>query len=224
MNRVLPKNALLIACALLGAACSDGRRNSISIASLPDLAKPGSSQGPGPSDPADMATPPTSAPYPSGPYGNQVGETMPDVSGPGYLANQSWSTNARLSDLRANPACKCIVVTIGATWCGACQYEQPDLVSDVSSDPAFCVLGILQEGSSGATATRPDLDAWEGTYNQNFPVMLGNANTEQLMAGYGSSVGLPFTLIIAPSTMTVLDNVQGYDASLHAHARSLCQY
>ena len=215
---------IVLAWALLAAACSDNRRNAISVEPLPDLASSGPIHGPGPNDPADMAIPPASTPYPPGPYGNQIGETMPDVSAPGYLANQSWSTSVRLSQLRANPACKCIVVTIGASWCGACQYEQPDLVSDVSSDAGFCVLGILQEGPSGDVATRPDLDAWEGTYHQNFPVLQGNASTEQLMSGYGSSVGLPFTLIMKASTMTVLDNVQGYDSNLHAHARSLCQY
>jgi hypothetical protein len=37
-------------------------------------------------------------------------------------------------------------------------------------------------------------------------------------------VGLPFALIVKPSTMTVLDNVQGYSSDLHTYARQVCAY
>ena len=172
---------------------------------------------------ADLSMPSSSA-YPVGPYGNQVGDTMADFTAAGYSATHVWSTAMKLSDIRANPACKCLVLTIGATWCGACQDEQPDLVSDTTSDPNFCVLGILQEGPSGAVATKTDVDNWENAFHQNFPVMQGNATTEKLMHGYGSEIGLPFSLIIKPGTMTVLENVQGYASNMHSHARSLCGY
>jgi hypothetical protein len=218
----------VIALALFAGACVDAGR---SAGGAPvDLASP-SAPGPGPGHPdlgnmpaqPDLAMPASTA-YPSGPYGNQLGDTLADITGQGYSATGAWSNSLRLSDLHDNPACKCILVTIGASWCGACQAEQPDLVSDVGSDPAFCVFGILQEGETQDPATTSDLDAWEGTYNQNFPVMLGTPDTEQLMANWGSSVGLPFAFIVKPSTMTVLDNTQGYASDLYSYARSKCGY
>jgi hypothetical protein len=162
--------------------------------------------------------------YPPGPYGNQVGDTLADFSAAGYTASGAWSSSIQLSDVRADPACKCLILTIGATWCGACQEEQPDLIQDVASDPAFCVVSVLQEGPSGAPATRADVDEWIGYFNQNFVVLQGNSATEDLMANYGSSVGLPFGFIIKPSTMRVLENTQGYVSNLHSYARSLCGY
>jgi hypothetical protein len=169
--------------------------------------------------------------YPAGPYGNQTGDTLADFTAAGYRLSRTqtdssmltWDTNIKLSDFHANSACKCMVVTIGATWCGACQQEQPTLVSDISSDPNFCVLGILQDGpNQGTPATQTDVDNWTQQFFQNFPVVKGTTTTDNLMQGYGSTIGLPFSLIVNPTTMKVLDSVQGYDSQIHSYATSLC--
>jgi hypothetical protein len=193
---------------------------------------PGPVQGPGATDlawgqqPRDMADPaPQPTAYPQGPYGNQLGDTLGDLTAPGYRADGTWSSAISLSDVRAGSACECMILTLGATWCSACQYEQPDLVAAVSSDPALCVVGVLQEGATrGVMAERADVDDWVGYYHQNFVVLQGTPEYEDLMFGYGSSVALPFTLIVKPQTMEVLDNVQGYASDLHTYARSLCGY
>src|SRR5438132_1604377 len=84
-------------------------------------------------------------------------------------------------------------LAIGATWCPACQDEQPKLIADVSEDPSFCVLGILQEGPvQDKTATRGDVDDWTQHFAENFWVVQGNAATNKLLDGYGSVIGLPF--------------------------------
>jgi hypothetical protein len=223
MRFVPLRNSLVLASVLVAAACADGRRGG----GPGPTSNPGTSPGPtaqndgGATDPdMKMAT----SPYPQGPYGNQPGETLGDFSAAGYTASHTWSTSIKLSDIRANPACKCLIISIGATWCSACQEEQPDLIQDVSSDPAFCVVGILQEGASGSRAVRADVDEWTDYYNQNFTVLQGNSATEDLMNGYGSSVALPFGFIVKPSTMEVLENTQGYASNLHSYARSLCGY
>jgi hypothetical protein len=224
----MDRRQAFLALAVFAGACTDAGRSGGDAPS--DLAT-ASAQGPGPSHldmnpmnaPPDLAMP-ASTPYPPGPYGNQIGDTLGEISGAGYTATGAWSSSLRLSDLRNDPACKCILVTIGASWCGACQAEQPDLVSAVGSDPSFCVLGILQEGQTHDPATTSDLNAWQATFDQNFPVMLGTADTEQLLLGYGSSIGLPFAFIVNPSTMTILDNTQGYASDLYSYARSRCGY
>jgi hypothetical protein len=53
------------------------------------------------------------------------------------------------------------------------------------------VLGILDQGQTQAPATKSDLDQWEGAFGQNFPIMLGTSDTENLMMGYGFEVVSP---------------------------------
>src|SRR5437879_6476316 len=83
--------------------------------------------------PPDMTPPPT---YPKGPYGNQTGQTLPNLTASGYRLDPkhtdssklTWATDIKLQDFNFNPVCKCLLISIGATWCPACQEEQPALV------------------------------------------------------------------------------------------------
>jgi hypothetical protein len=96
-------------------------------------------------------------------------------------------------------------------------------VSDVGADPSFCVLGILQEGQAqGSTATRADVDTWTQYFQQNFAVAQGASKTDALLSGFGSTIGLPFSFVVKPSTMKVLDVVQGFDPQIHDNAMALC--
>jgi hypothetical protein len=184
----------------------------------------------GSTDTPDMAQPPQLQ-YPSGPYGHQPGNVMPNLTLAGYrLTPQqtdstqlSWDPSITFNDFHSNPACTCMLITIGAVWCGACQQEQPALVSDVSADPGFCVLGILQESDTqGVTASRADVDTWTQYYKQNFTVVQGTGATDNLLSGFGSTIGLPFNFVVKPQTMKVLDTVQGFDPQIHDYAANLC--
>src|SRR5262249_53781927 len=151
----------------------------------------------------------------------------PDHTDPDGLM---WDTAIKLSDYHANPNCKCLVISWGATWCEACQQEQPSLVSDVGGDPNFCVLEILQEGpKQNVTASMGDVHDWAARYNQNYYVVGGTKATSMLWNGWGTPVGggqmqiaLPFSFIVNPSTMAVLGNQQGFKGSIHEQAMSLC--
>jgi hypothetical protein len=134
-----------------------------------------------------------------------------------------WDSTIAFGDYNANPACKCLVITIGALWCSACQDEQPSLATDVSGDPSFCVLGILMDGQNqGVAATKADVDTWTQYFKQNFTVAQGTPASENLLNGFGSTIGLPFSFIVKPQTMTVLSTVQGFDPQMHANATALC--
>ena len=177
----------------------------------------------------DLAPPPPAA-YPKGPYGNLKGKTLPNLALAGYRLTPAqtdstkltWDKTIRLSDYYNNPKCACMIITIGATWCGNCQVEQGDLINDVQQDPNFCVLGILDEGTQQQTpAIKTDVDDWTTMFNQNFTVALGTDQTQSLFNGYGDAngiIGLPFTLIVDPKTMKVTGNVQGYDPNIHTTA------
>jgi hypothetical protein len=169
--------------------------------------------------------------YPAGPYGNQIGDTLRDLTLAGYRMTPQqtdstklpWDTAIHLADFHANPACTCLLITVGASWCEACVEEQPALITDVSGDPGFCVLGILQEGmQQQVIATRDDVDAWTQQFQENFTVALGTRLSEHLFDGYGSTIGLPFNLIVDPHTMQVLDNVQGFESQIYQHATQKC--
>src|SRR5579883_2387829 len=79
--------------------------------------------------------------YPPGPYGATTGATLIDFQADGYRLTPSqtdstkvaWSTGIDVAEYHRNPACKCLMVTIGATWCSACQVEQPTLVKEVAA-------------------------------------------------------------------------------------------
>ena len=185
-------------------------------------------------EPANTPTPmpdlaPT--PYPKGPFGNQPGEVLEDFTASGYRLSpqQRDSTGLpweaiRLGDYHADARCKCLLITTGGVWCGACQQEQPALIAAVAADPGFCVLGVLQDGArEGGAASRQEVDEWTRRFQQNFPVVLGNGFTSLLRAGYGSIIPLPFNLIADPRTMRLLgEPVGGFDGKIYQTASERC--
>jgi hypothetical protein len=185
---------------------------------------------------ADMAVAPSPdlapPPYPPGPYGNQMGDTLRDYTLAGYRLSPAqtdstkltWDTSIKLSEFHANSTCACLLISMGASWCPACMDEQPALADDVATDPSFCVLEILQEGlQMGVVATHADVDAWTQQFMENFYVVQGTALTEHLFDGYGSTIGLPFNLIVKPSSMTVEGVVQGFESDIYTKAMQLCR-
>ncbi len=186
----------------------------------------------------DMATPPDMAMkpmYPSGPYGNHPSDVLADWTVSGYrltTANTDstkvpWETDIKLSDYYMDPTCKCLLLTVGARWCGACQQEQPSVIADVQQDPHFCVMGILIDGlQPGVAATKDDVDAWTQMYKQDFTVVQGTfASTQGLFKGWDmqGTIGLPFSLIVKPGDMTVAtDAVQGFDPNIYSNAMAAC--
>lgn len=213
-------------------ACSSSPRGGFS-STQPSGDDGGSEGGTTSTSEAGTGTSPTG--YPQGPYGSAVGFTLNDFSAQGYRLSPAqtdstqlaWST-IDVAEYHTNPACKCLLVTIGATWCGDCMAEQPMLVTAHGQDPSFCVMGILQAdiGASGMqeNATKADVDAWTQMYKQNFFVVQGSdATMEELVVGHGNgSVPLPFSLIVKPDTMKIVGEIDGVNLDAHTYAMNLC--
>jgi len=221
MNEGVRRFGLLVGFAAM-AACSSGGSDG-----------GGAPVGGNPSVDLGMAVPDLAMPkpYPASPYGVAENQTLADFTASGYRLSPGhtdatqlpWAEDIKLSEFYYNAACKCMLITIGATWCTACQQEQPAVIADVEGDPNFCVLGVLQEGLTGATATQSDVEEWTAEYSQNFPVIQGNTKTNRLLSGTGSgTIGLPYSLIVDPATMKVLQIVEGFDPQIHEHAQALC--
>jgi hypothetical protein len=184
--------------------------------------------------PPDMSMGPP--PYPMGPYGNKVGDTIADLMFSGYRltvaqtdsSKLTWDNTISLSDYHANSANTCMVLSIGATWCGACQQEQPAMTGDIQSTPGLAALGILFEGPTNGTAsTMQDVSNWTQQYHQDYFVVQGTeAIAQQLFQGYGSgmppTIGLPFNLVINPKTMKVMEEIEGFDPQIASRAMADC--
>jgi hypothetical protein len=174
--------------------------------------------------------------YPPGPYGSAMGFTLNDFQADGYRLTPGhtdstklpWSTGIDVAEYHRNPACKCLLITVGATWCGGCMVEQPTLAKEVAADPSFCVMGILQDGLDGGQevpATRQDVDVWTQMFQQDFTVVQGNDMTMYKLIvgnGTGNSLALPFSLIVRPDTMKIVGHITGVIPSPHDYAMPLC--
>jgi hypothetical protein len=214
-------------------ACSSSPRGGFS--STQTAGDDGGSEGSATITPeASASTPPNV--YPPGPYGSVAGFTLDEFSAQGYRLDPQQTDSTALPwssidvlEYHANPACKCLLVTIGATWCGDCMAEQPMLVQAHAQDPSFCVMGILQADIGGngmqENATKADVDAWTQMYKQNFFVVQGNPQTmEELVVGHGNgSVPLPFSLIVKPDTMKIVGEIDGVNLDAHKYAMGLCE-
>jgi hypothetical protein len=214
-------------------ACSSGSSPSPGAAGAPPTGGPGGDDA-GMSTGDDASS--TATGYPAGPYSSGVGGILPDVHAQGYRlspqetdsAKLPWDMNIDVAEYHRRAQCKCLVISVAATWCGACMQEQPALIAAVQGDPGFCALGILQDGLSGGSqqpATQADVFDWTQRFHQNFYVVQGNQGTEWgliLGHGSGSSVPLPFSLIVKPSTMTVVGEIDGARSDVHDYAMGLC--
>ena len=181
------------------------------------------------------------APYPPPPYGNQANDVLANLKGGGYRLSPAqtdssqlkWDDNITLEDFHANPKLKCMLVSFGASWCGACQQEQAALPGDIANDPSFGVLNILIEGpvnGSNKVATT-DVDDWTQMFHQNYPVIYGGdtsggsrSDLKALWNGWdmGGSIGLPFNIVVRTTDMQVADVIQGFSPTIHDDAMAKC--
>ena len=65
---------------------------------------------------------------------------------------------------------------------------------------------MLMEGPQNGSnkVTKDDLDSWTQEFHQNYPSVMGDGKVHQkIWQGWGSTIGLPFNLIIDRETMVV---------------------
>lgn len=157
--------------------------------------------------PPDMTFDP--GPYPEGPYGTKVGDTLYNIKGQGFRLTRenTDANNAKLEELsiddviRHNPACKCLLLSQSAIWCGPCRQEQVALVPFIEEHPEFCAYNVLLEDAPGEAAVAPDdLLKWN-EFGQNFPIVVANISTKLRLPDTKS---IPRNTLINPATMEIL--------------------
>ena len=165
--------------------------------------------------------------YPEGPYGAEYLDTIADLGfyDPWYGVTVSMHEYYKSTDKRV------IVLTSGAGWCTACQYEAWDLVEamDKYGDAGLEVLYTLYEDNNGKTlwkdgSTPEELDAdhiylniWRANlgYAVDLPIRVANfrvlVDVGFKLGAYYDKAATPMTLIIRTSDMKILYRQIGYN-------------
>lgn len=179
----------------------------------PDTPPPRDAGGVDPVSPdAGSADPPAgTSPYPRGPYGTTVGDTMPDL----------WFTEGDGGEItwraiRSDPAVKVIVWGSGAGWCGPCRAEAPKM-SDLHERYAsrgLYVVESLFEDESRRMATPDYVRRWEAELGTTHAVFA------EPDPPYGEASAIPMLWVVDAETMEILHYANGLESGVESLVQS----
>jgi hypothetical protein len=152
--------------------------------------------------------------YPSGPYGQQVGDVVdPSLSWQGYAPGASAPSTVHASDFYDCDGAKgvrAILFDESAMWCGACvdqATEVAQLTSTWSQEGIAYVTLVFQDASEQPATTATAL-AWEQQYGlgQTFTVAdpADSLTTYGIDPSSGEVNGFPTDVVVDPRTMTIV--------------------
>lgn len=163
-------------------------------------------------------------PYPTGPYGLQAGDTMPDAAlrgiadatqsqafinfslGDFYNPSQSGSYPAS-SAVGQGPLPKVLVVIVCSVWVGPCNFAAADSFpveyATYSPQGAQFLMVLHDSSEPGVAAVEADVLAWATKYSGNFPTAYPVNMQPLAVAAY------PTVLIVDTQNMEVLHWSQG---------------
>jgi thiol-disulfide isomerase/thioredoxin len=155
--------------------------------------------------------------YPGCPYGVSVGDVVADAHFRGLRTHDAPALEAvSFADFYdpegALPA-KLLFVNAGAIWCSPCRAEAtelPSIAQKLGADVAF--LSVLFQGEDGKIpANETDLHTWADGFSLPFWVVIDP--TYQIGAYFDLNTP-PFSMLIDPKSMKVVERVVGKPASL----------
>jgi hypothetical protein len=164
---------------------------------------------------------PQALPYPAGPYGGGVGDVMPDLHLAGYALSRSQTDSSQLpfreitlAEVRSDPACTCMVVTLTAngTQCFASIAHDHLLTNLITKRRSLCAIEVsfFNHDGIGTTllpweqpSTRADLDAFTRSGRENFPVGIPQPDARRALSAYVIGA-VPASFIVRPSDMRIL--------------------
>lgn len=175
----------------------------------------------------------TSAPYPSGPYGIQMGDTIANVSLMGYRDATGPYTQIQLSDYYdpdGSRGIRALYVTLGEVLCGACVAEAPKIntwKTQYAPYGAQFLSGLWGGGSevgdnawTGGPATQDTLDAWIKQYKVTYTMVV---DPTYLLVGGTAPAGNPNGYLVDPRTMKIVQYYPGAPGSLFGITQLLKQ-
>lgn len=176
-------------------------------------------------------------PYPPGPYGPAVGETMADFRVQGYALSRTERDSRRLpfrdvtlSEVRSDPSCRCLLVMWAAAGlaCGPCVDASAAMSSVVLDHPDICGLEVIHfsydgyvPGEAPPAPTRADLDQFVQATRSPYPVGLFTKSASDALAGE-SLPGIPDFYVVRPGDMRIVGFIAGTPAALEEPVKKLC--
>lgn len=171
---------------------------------------------------ADAGIPDASAPmnaYPEGPYGAQIGDTLPNMEFAGYVTDGpaegeitevGYRESFTLQDLREREGFRYLLLNVAAEWCSGCRVEArqvPALYEDWGPRGGY-VLSVITQDSSGRPATKRTLDSWVASFSLNYTMV---HDPQQAVNRNLGPESLPMNVIVDLETMEILHRVIGED-------------
>ncbi len=167
-------------------------------------------------------------PYPAGPYGLGKGSVIANYRFEG-LANPEVDAQTfvelRFSDFYnptgdgvfaadspygERPKPRVLWLTVGAVWCGPCQYEAENVLPEehaVYAPRGAEIFAVLADGPTvGKPATAAHLANWVSRYETAWPAAIDP--TYKFAAQFDAD-GLPANMVIDTSTMQIVESING---------------
>lgn len=177
-------------------------------------------------------------PYPAGPYGVAMGDVMPDLTIQGYPLSRTERDpsklpfrNIRLSEVRSDPACTCMVLVynVAGSGCGFCVDLDATVAEIVARDQTICAAEIVAfsfdtlDPDGGEPfpppPTRADLDAVVTASRPSFPV--GLATTSAHEWGLDVIPAFPDFFVMHPGDMRIRA-FEGGSGDIEKRLRDAC--
>ena len=160
------------------------------------------------------------APYPDGPYGYNVGDTLgPDQTFYGYPNPQKANFGGDLQPIKlsdfydpdGSKGIKVILFDVGAVWCQYCRQEESEILSKgyyATYKPKGAeFFSVLFEAADGSPSKPSDLQTWTKTYQSDYP----NAIDPGFWFGhFFNSNAAPLNMFVNARTMKIIDEQLGY--------------
>ncbi len=160
-----------------------------------------------------VATPPA---YPDGPYGTAEGDTIDDLSLPGWgdPVGEGYDVTkiaeVKLGDFYdpdGTHGIRLLIVNSCTIWCGPCRERYSTFSAKFAPYAAqgVALVGSLTERLPGEPAGQGDVAAWAETYAVDFPFALDAASV--LHAFALSSTDTRTDVIVSPRDMRIVARV-----------------
>ncbi len=203
-----------VVAALCVAACSDDNGDSSATAPVTDAASGSGVTGTGGASGTSVGTGGsggTAKTYPSGPYGQDVGETLANFTSPGYRLAPGMTFPNKLEDISLgefydNGSCSCIVVTYtGGDSCPPCVNVSKELNDAAITIPGLCVIEAVADYVQGKInpGTEQSLNSLASAAAPNHPIVLLNDAALASLDGTPPVTAIPTTFVVDPATMKV---------------------
>ncbi len=163
------------------------------------------------------------APYPDGPYGYNVGDTLgPDQTFYGYANPQKVGYKGALEPIKLSDfydpdgkkGIKVILFDVGALWCPYCKQEEADIqnkgyYATYKAKGTEFFSALFQDANGGPTKAS-DLQLWTTTYQSDYPTAI---DPGFWFGHFFDSNAAPLNMLVNARNMKILDEMLGYGAS-----------